>query len=98
MWKVQYATVSHARRRRDRFIPEITKNYPIILTNSSRQLDSVLIATWFCSQSILINPDKTKLLLWRTPQMLNQVTHDFSYPPRKEIDPCTIRQKFRNQI
>ena len=35
------------------------------------------IVTWCCSRSLLINPDKTKLLLLGTPQMLNQMPHDF---------------------
>ena len=35
------------------------------------------IAAWCCTHSLLINPDKTKLLLLGTPQMLARVREDF---------------------
>ena len=37
------------------------------------------VAAWCCSSSLLINPGKTKLVLFGTPQMLNQV-QDFRVP------------------
>ena len=35
------------------------------------------IAAWCCQNSLLINPDKTKLLLLGTPQMRKQISEDF---------------------
>ena len=35
------------------------------------------IATWCCTHNLLINPDKTKLLLLGTPQMLARVPEGF---------------------
>ena len=35
------------------------------------------IAAWCCTHSLLINPDKTKLLLLGTPQMLARVPKGF---------------------
>ena len=35
------------------------------------------IAAWCCTHSLLINPDKTKLLLLGTPQMLARVPEGF---------------------
>ena len=36
------------------------------------------IATWCCAYSLLNNPDKTKLLLLGTPQMLSRVPEAFA--------------------
>lgn len=35
------------------------------------------VAAWFCSNSLLINPDKTKLLVFGTRQMLSNVSSNF---------------------
>ena len=39
--------------------------------------DSQRIAAWCCTHSLLINPDKTLLLLLGTPQMLARVPEGF---------------------
>ena len=49
------------------------------LENAANKLDDDLerIAAWCCQNSLLINPDKTKLLLLRTPQMPKRIPEDF---------------------
>ena len=46
------------------------------------------IAAWCCTHSLQINPDKTKLLLLGTPQILARVPEGFGITPLgKEIVP-----------
>ena len=46
------------------------------------------IAAWCCAHSLLINPDKTKLLLLGTPQMLARIPEGFAvFLLGKEISP-----------
>ena len=49
------------------------------------------IARWFCTNSLLINPDKTKLLVIGVPQLMTTLP---SIPPLKllgkEIEPVTV--------
>jgi len=51
------------------------------------------IAAWCCTHSLLINPDKTQLLLLETPQMLARVPKTFGVTLlSKEILPsCSVR-------
>ena len=58
------------------FISFPIKNVDVV----ARQLTEDLrgIAAWCCANSLLIDPDKTKLLLLGTRQMLNRVSDDFS--------------------
>ena len=39
--------------------------------------DLKTVAAWFCSNSLLINPDKTKLLVSGTRQILSNVSSNF---------------------
>ena len=50
--------------------------------------DLKTVAAWFCSNSLLINPDKTKLLVFGTRQMLSNLSSNFKLPLLgKELSP-----------
>ena len=58
------------------FISFPVKDIDVAATQLTEDLRG--IAAWCCSNSLLINPDKTKLLLLGTRQMLDRVPNDFS--------------------
>ena len=47
--------------------------------NAANQLDEDLerVAAWCCQNSLLISPDKTKLLLLGAPKMLKKIAENF---------------------
>lgn len=67
-------------------------SFPVKDTNIITQKineDLSLIASWCCHNHLLINPDKTKLLVMGTRQMLQKLPHFYITLLGKEITPVT---------
>ena len=52
------------------------------------------VTAWCCSNSLLINPDKTKLLLLGTPQMLANIPNNFEVTPLGKDTTITFSKGF----
>lgn len=56
------------------------------------------IAAWCCRDSLLINPDMTKLLLLATPQMLSRMSEDCSVTPWKDFNTIKVSKEPGNHL
>ena len=54
------------------------------------------VSRWCCQNSLLINPDKTKVLMIGTPQLLNKLPTASVRMLGKEITPSTVAKPITN--
>ena len=60
------------------------------MSTAIHNLNADLEQVWCCQNSLLINPDKTKVLMIGTPQLLNKLPTASVQMLGKEITPSTV--------